>query len=185
VDPKRIPAWAWQAIRGSTDEGIRKRAAQWDSFSASKWEEIREPYSQAWKHVGTAERGEAHFRKWCASCHRVNGIGIQLGPSLDSYRVRTHEAIAIAIAEPSRDMDSKYEQHQIRTNDDETYAGLLSASGTDYIEITSAQNQVSRIARGSIETWTTSGKSFMPEGLLQELGPEALNDLIAFLRKTQ
>jgi putative membrane-bound dehydrogenase-like protein len=185
VDPKRIPAWAWQAVRSSTDEGIRKRAAQWDGFSASKWEEIRDPYSQAWKQTGTAEQGEVHFRKWCASCHRVNGIGIQLGPSLDSYRVRTHEAIAIAIAEPSRDMDPKYEQHQIRTTDDETYAGLLSASGTDFIEITSAQNQVSRVARGSIETWTTTGKSFMPDGLLQELGPAALNDLIAFLRKTQ
>ena len=185
LDPKRIPAWAWQAIRSSTDEGIRKRATQWDGFSVSKWEEIREPYSQAWKQVGTAEQGEVHFRKWCASCHRVNGVGIQLGPSLDSYRVRTNEAIAIAIAEPSRDMDPKYEQHQIRTTDDETYAGLLSASGTDFIEITSAQNQVSRVARGSIETWTTTGKSFMPDGLLQELGPVALNDLIAFLRSTR
>jgi putative heme-binding domain-containing protein len=182
MDPKRVPAWAWQAIRGSTDERIRKRAAQWDGLSTSRWEEIRETYSQAWMQAGAAEQGETQFRKWCASCHRVNGIGIQLGPSLDSYRVRTNEAIAIAIAEPSRDMDPKYEQHQIRTTDDETYAGLLSASGTDYIEITSAQNQVSRIAKGSIETWTTTGKSFMPDGLLQELGPTALNDLIAFLR---
>jgi putative membrane-bound dehydrogenase-like protein len=185
MDSKRIPAWAWQAIRSSTDEGIRKRSAQWDSASVSKWEEIRQPYLEVWKQVGAAERGETHFRKWCASCHRVNGIGVQLGPSLDSYRVRTNEAIAIAIAEPSRDLDPKYEQHQIRTNDDETYAGLLSASGTDYIEITSAQNQVSRVAKESIETWTTTGKSFMPDGLLQELGPAALNDLIAFLRKTQ
>ena len=101
---------------------------------------------------------------------------------MDSYRVRTNEAIAIAIAEPSRDLDPKYEQHQVRTRDDETFAGLLSSSGTGFIEITTAQNQVARIAKESIETWTTTGKSFMPDGLLQELGPTALNDLIAYLR---
>jgi putative membrane-bound dehydrogenase-like protein len=182
MDPKRIPAWAWQAIRSSTDEGIRKRAVQWDSFSVSKWEEVRNPYQETWSQTGSVEQGEAHFRKWCATCHRVNEVGIQLGPSLDSYRVRTNEAIAIAIAEPSRDLDPKYEQHQIRTVEDETFAGLLSASGADFIEITSAQNQVSRISRNAIDTWTTTGKSLMPEGMLQELGPAALNDLIAFLR---
>ncbi len=182
LDPKRVPAWAWQVIRSSTDEGIRKRSARWDVASISKWEEIREPYIEAWKQVGVAELGETHFRKWCASCHRVNGIGVQLGPSLDSYRVRTNEAIAIAIAEPSRDLDPKYEQHQIRTLDDETYAGLLSASGADSIEITTAQNQVARVDKASIETWSTTGKSFMPDGLIQELEPQALNDLIAFLR---
>jgi putative membrane-bound dehydrogenase-like protein len=182
IDAKRVPAWAWQAIRGSTDEEVRRRASQWSSPSVSKWEDIRDPYIAAWSQTGSVERGEQHFLKWCASCHRVNGTGIQLGPSLDSYRVRTNEAIAIAIAEPSRDLDPKYEQHQVRTRDDETFAGLLSSSGTGFIEITTAQNQVARIAKESIETWTTTGKSFMPDGLLQELGPTALNDLIAYLR---
>jgi putative membrane-bound dehydrogenase-like protein len=182
IDSKRIPAWAWQAVRGSTDEEIRQRAARWASSSASKWEDVRAPYAAAWNQSGSSEQGELHFRKWCASCHRVNDVGIQLGPSLDSYRVRTNEAIAIAIAEPSRDLDPKYEQHQVRTQEDDTYAGLLSASGTDFIEITSAQNQVARVPRDSIETWTTTGKSLMPEGMLQELSPQNLNDLIAFLR---
>jgi putative heme-binding domain-containing protein len=79
-------------------------------------------------------------------------------------------------------MDPKYEQHQIRTHDEDVFAGLLTSQGADYIEITSAQNTIARIPRDSIEAWATTGKSLMPEGMLQELGPQGLNNLIAFLR---
>jgi putative membrane-bound dehydrogenase-like protein len=182
LEPKQIPAWVWQSLRGLGQDDIQRRVAQWAPAVLTSWEQEAAPYREAWKQPGDAAIGEANFRKWCAACHRVNGIGIELAPSLESYRVRPNEAIAMSIAEPSRDMDPKYEQHQVRTDDEEVVSGLLTAQGADFIEITTAQNALVRIPRTSIETWTTTGKSLMPEGMLQELGPQGLNDLIAFLR---
>jgi putative heme-binding domain-containing protein len=113
----------------------------------------------------------------------MHEIGLVLGPPLDSYRVRPNEAIALAIAEPSRDLDPKYEQHQIRTTSGEVVVGLLESSGSDSIRIRTAQNALINLERQDIEAWTTAGKSMMPEGLLQEIDPIALSDLIAFLRQ--
>jgi hypothetical protein len=46
-----------------------------------------------------------------------------------------------------------------------------------------AQNEQVSLERDEIAAWKASGRSMMPDGLLKELDPTALNDLIAFLRK--
>jgi putative heme-binding domain-containing protein len=177
-----IPAWVWQALRGFPADAIKKRAQKLSPISEVPWESVAAPYREAWNKPGDPKLGEAHFKKLCASCHRVMDLGVVIGPSLDSYRVRPNEAIALAVAEPSREMDPKYEQQQIRTKDGEVAAGILVASSQDRVTLLTAQNQSVTIARSDIEEWKSSGKSLMPEGMLKELDPQALNDLIAFLR---
>jgi putative heme-binding domain-containing protein len=143
---------------------------------------VASKYRDAWDKPGDAKQGQEHFRKLCASCHQVMDIGIPLGPSLDSYRVRPNEAIGLAIAEPSREMDPKYEQQLIRTTDGEVASGILIRSSQDQITIQTAQNQSVSIRRSEIQEWKSSGRSLMPDGLLKELDATGLNDLIAFLR---
>jgi putative heme-binding domain-containing protein len=179
-----VPAWAWQILRSFPTERVRLRASKWDRQTETPWESIASHYRTAWRTSGDASRGEMHFRKWCASCHRVADIGIALGPSLDSYRVRPNEAIALAIAEPSREMDPKYEQHQVITQDSRVVIGLLKQNDKDQLVLLTAQNETVAIPRPTIELWKSSGRSMMPDGLLKEIDPVALNDLIAFLRKT-
>lgn len=178
-----LPAWVWQSLRAFPSEAIKKRAQQLSPVSEVPWETVAGTYREAWSKPGDAERGQAHFKKLCASCHRVLDIGISIGPSLDSYRVRPNEAIALAVAEPSREMDPKYEQLQIRTNDGEIAAGILVSSTQEQVTLLTAQNQNISIKRNDIQEWKSSGKSLMPDGMLKELDPAALNDLIAFLRK--
>lgn len=180
--PASIPAWVWQALRAFPSDAIKSRAQQLSPVSEVPWESIATKYRDAWEKPGDAQQGEVHFRKLCASCHRVMDIGIAIGPSLDSYRVRPNEAISLAIAEPSREMDPKYEQQQIRTKDGEVATGILVSSGQDQVTLLSAQNQSVSISRSDIEEWKSSGRSLMPDGMLKELDPKSLNDLIAFLR---
>jgi putative heme-binding domain-containing protein len=165
-----IPAWVWQALRAFPTDTIKKRAQALSPVSEVSWESV------------ASKLGESHFRKLCASCHRAMDIGIAIGPSLDSYRVRPNEAIALAVAEPSREMDPKYEQQQIRTKDGEVAAGILISSSQDQVTLLTAQNQSVSISKNDVEQWKSSGKSLMPDGMLKELDPKALNDLIAFLR---
>ncbi|MFM8213212.1 MAG: hypothetical protein ACKN82_01015, partial [Pirellula sp.] len=177
-----IPAWVWQALRAFPNEAIKTRAQKLSPVSEVPWESVAQRYREAWDKPGDSRLGEAHFRKLCASCHRAMDIGIAIGPSLDSYRVRPNEAIALAVAEPSREMDPKYEQQQIRTKDGEVAAGILVSSSAEQIAILTAQNQNFSISKSDVEEWKSSGKSLMPDGMLKELDPKALNDLIAFLR---
>lgn len=177
-----IPAWVWQALRAFPAETIKTRAQKLSPVSEVPWESVAQKYREAWDKPGDPKLGEAHFRKLCASCHRAMDIGIAIGPSLDSYRVRPNEAIALAVAEPSREMDPKYEQQQVRTNDGEVAAGILVSSSAEQLAILTAQNQNVLISKSDVQEWKSSGKSLMPDGMLKELDPKALNDLIAFLR---
>jgi len=182
-NPERTPAWVWQSLRVFPIDAIKKRALQLSPTSEVPWESIATKYREVWNKPGDTQQGEIHFKKLCASCHKVMEIGVAVGPSLDSYRVRPNEAIALAVAEPSREMDPKYEQQQIRTNDGEVATGVLINSSQEQVTILTAQNQTITIKRSDIEEWKSSGKSLMPDGMLKELDPTALNDLIAFLRQ--
>jgi putative heme-binding domain-containing protein len=182
VELSSMPAWVWQALRAFPTEGIKNRAQRLSPVSEVPWESVASKYRDAWDKPGDAKEGQEHFRKLCASCHRVMDIGIPIGPSLDSYRVRPNEAIGLAIAEPSREMDPKYEQQLIRTTEGEVATGILIRSSQDQITIQTAQNQSVSIRRSEIQEWKSSGKSLMPDGLLKELDATGLNDLIAFLR---
>ena len=181
--PTALPPWAWQTLRAFPAESIRNAATRIAPIADVQWESVAPDYRKAWAQVGNEQNGEMHFRKLCQSCHRVGDVGIAIGPSLDSYRVRPNEAIGLAIAEPSREMDPKYEQQQIATQDGEVHVGILQASSSERISLLTAQNQVVSVSRNDIETWKSSGKSLMPDGLLKELDPIAMADLIAFLRK--
>lgn len=178
-----LPAWVWQSLRAFPSDSVKKRALKLSPISETPWETVATKYREIWDKPGDAKLGELQFNKLCASCHRVMNLGVAIGPSLDSYRVRPNEAIALAIAEPSREMDPKYEQQQIRTKDGEILAGILASSGQAQVTLVTAQNQTVTIQRADIEEWKTSGKSLMPDGMLKELDPKALNDLIAFLRQ--
>jgi putative membrane-bound dehydrogenase-like protein len=178
----RVPAWIWQALRFFPNEAIRARASRWDQLTEVPWDSIAESYKKGWAMPGNAEAGANHFKKWCAACHRIGDIGIAIGPALESYRVRTNEAIALAVAEPSREMDPKYEQHQIRTDEGHVHVGILVSSNAEQVVLRTAQNEMVTVSREEIEQWKSTGRSLMPDGLLKELDPMALNDLIAFLR---
>jgi putative membrane-bound dehydrogenase-like protein len=178
----QVPAWVWQTLRSFPSESIRKQIETWDKISEVSWESIADGYRAGWKEPGSKENGLALFQKWCASCHRIHNVGIEIGPSLESYRVRPNEAIGLAVAEPSREMDSKYEQHQIRTQDGRVIVGILMSANQDSIVLRTAQNETVSVARSDVDQWKTIGKSLMPDGLMKELSPEAFNDLIAFLR---
>ncbi len=182
LSPAAIPAAGWQTLRALEQPSLRQRISKWESSPAIPWETIAAAYRERWTQPGSAEKGQVAFQRWCAACHQVRGIGTPMGPSLDSYRVRANDAIAIAIAEPNRDMDPKFEQHQIRTKDGDILVGLFVNSDRERIRIRTAQNQTIDLPMDEVDVWTSTGRSLMPEGLLTEIDPATLNDLIAFLR---
>src|SRR5262249_17806354 len=54
-------------------------------------------------------RGKAVFKKTCATCHRLEDVGIEVGPDLlSALRNKTGERLVLDILDPSREVDPRY-----------------------------------------------------------------------------
>jgi putative heme-binding domain-containing protein len=134
---------------------------------------------------GDYVRGEKVFfeKGQCILCHRIWENGGRVGPDLSRVgAIRSGRDILESLLVPSATIAQGYETLNVTTKDGESYTGvrvgnsdnllrLRPASGTDMVL---HQNQIERIDRSKV--------SLMPEGLLNNLGPEEMRDLLAFLQ---
>ena len=78
-------------LAGHVDEQIRKRAKQLlGRMLASSRAEILKQYEVALERDGDRDRGPAVFKKVCAVCHQLQGVGHAIGPNLVAMCNRGH-----------------------------------------------------------------------------------------------
>jgi putative membrane-bound dehydrogenase-like protein len=131
----------------------------------------------------TKAQGQGVFVKVCASCHRWENVGVDVGPLLGgNVREKTAEQLLMAILDPSREVEAKYWAYTVVLADGRVFSGLLEEEGLDAIVLRSPGGDRHRLVRSEIETMTQSGKSLMPEGLEQQISPEEMRSLIGFLK---
>ena len=70
----------------------------------------------------------------------------------------------------------------VATTDGKVLNGLLQNETSDEIVLVTGANQEARIARAEIEEMRPGTVSVMPAGLDQQLTPQELADLVAFLK---
>jgi putative heme-binding domain-containing protein len=75
-----------------------------------------------------------------------------------------------------------YEPVRVVTTDDRTFNGVLKKDAPDEIVVVVGADKEERVARADVESVTPSAVSLMPTGLEQQLTPQELADLIAFLK---
>jgi putative heme-binding domain-containing protein len=74
---------------------------------------------------------------------------------------------------------------QVVTTNGKTYNGLIKKDSTDEVVLAINATEEVRVPREEIEELTPSRVSVMPSGLDQQLSPQELADLIAFLRSSK
>src|SRR5439155_25004977 len=103
-----------QLVNHSKPE-IREKAKKLlqDSLPAER-KKVLEQYAAALKLKGDAKKGQEVFKKNCATCHRLAGIGVDVGPSIaDTERTRTVEALLTDILNPNAAIDANYVNYQV------------------------------------------------------------------------
>ena len=75
-----------------------------------------------------------------------------------------------------------FEPVAVATQDGKVYNCLIRGETADELILATGVNQEARIARREIEEMRPSTVSIMPAGLDQQLTPQELADLVAFLR---
>jgi putative membrane-bound dehydrogenase-like protein len=138
---------------------------------------------------GEIRRGQAVFmgtKASCSACHAIGYLGGNVGPDLTHIgKIRSERDLLESIVFPSASFVRSYEPVVVTTKDGKAINGLIRKDGSDEITLATGINQEVRVARKDIEDIQPSRVSIMPAGLDQQLSPQELADLVAFLKACQ
>jgi putative membrane-bound dehydrogenase-like protein len=165
-----------------SEEEIRRLARQALGAPAEEREQAIERFRPALALSGDMRRGRDVFRHACSRCHKVDDIGIDIGPDIADTRERTPEALLIDIIDPNRAIDGAYLAYTLLTRDGSTHAGVLVAETPSGVTLRQAEGLTQSFLRSEIESLASSGVSYMPEGLERDLSLEDFASLIHFLK---
>ena len=73
--------------------------------------------------TGDAQAGAAVFAKRCAVCHRLRGVGHEVGPNLASLTDYSPQALLTAMLDPNRAVEAKFLDYVAVTTGGLTYTG--------------------------------------------------------------
>ena len=163
---------------------VRERAKKLlqDSLPAER-KKVLEQYQAALKRKGDPKKGQEVFRKNCATCHRLAGIGVEVGPNIaDAERTRTAEALLTDILNPNAAIDANYINYQVTLKSGKVLTGLIAAETAASLTLKRAENQTDTVLRQDVEEVRSTGVSLMPEGLEKTVSVEEMADLLGFLK---
>lgn len=182
VPPSEIGAAYRRRLLALDATDLKRRAEAVLSAPSASRKEVLDRYRPTLATAGDPQAGAAVYRKLCASCHRFDGQGVEVGPGLATITDRSPEALLAAILDPNQAFEAKYASYTVATRDGRVLEGLISAESGSGLSLRKQEGKEDALLRDEIEEIAASGRSLMPEGLENDLSPRDLADLIAYLR---
>ena len=165
------------------DETIRMAAvALFGSTVSPNRKAVAEQYSAALNLKADAIAGAQVFRQSCSKCHRVAGVGHQVGPDISDTRSRARDALLYDVLDPNRRVDPQFTDYVLVTTDGRTFNGLLVSETADAIVLRQPEAIQQTVARSEIEELRSTNRSLMPEGIEKDLTVQQMADLLEFLK---
>jgi putative heme-binding domain-containing protein len=177
-----IPPTRRALLLRQTDPKIHGRAAalfEGETLSARK--DVLAKYRAALRLPGDRQRGLQVFQRECSACHRLNGQGNDIGPSLNTIQHRSAEEVLTHVIDPNREVSPEFIEYLIVLKDGRTTTGVIAAETAAGLTLRRANDVRETILRQTIEEISSSGKSLMPEGLEQKVSVQEMADLLAVL----
>ncbi len=136
---------------------------------------------------GSARRGRALYLNSkalaCVTCHRLEGVGGQVGPDLTRvWETHSLEKLIEALLDPSKEIKEGYQSYVATTADGRVFTGLKVTQNAAEVVLRDATGKDVRIAARDLDTLTASRKSLMPDDVVRHLSFNEFLDLLAFLR---
>ena len=139
-------------------------------------------YQPALEKKGDVARGRAIFEKNCVTCHRVAGIGVNVGPDVADTYNKTPAYLLTNILDPNRAVDANYFGYTLATNQGRIYTGLVKAETASSITIRLPEGKEETILRADVDELKSSGLSLMPVGVEKNITIDQMADLLTFLK---
>ena len=143
--------------------------------------EVIAKYQAALAMKGDAARGQKIFETSCATCHRADNLGKEVGPNLATIRQWSPDQVLINILDPNREVAPNFVGYTIETKDGRILDGIIADESASSLTLRRAEGVTETVLRRDIAQISGSGLSLMPEGLETAITIEQMADLIAFL----
>jgi putative heme-binding domain-containing protein len=131
---------------------------------------------------GDTAHGKAVFGKRCATCHKLQDVGNQIGANLASLRDRTTPALVAAILNPNKAVETRFMSYTAVRTDGRSVSGMLKNETSNSVTLLGTDGKPQELLRSDLEELFASNRSFMPEGLEKDLSPQDLVDVISFVQ---
>lgn len=133
---------------------------------------------------GDAKRGAEIFRRpelACVSCHRIGEEGGKVGPALDAVgSAQPLEFLIGTVIEPQREVKEGFETVRLTTKKGTEIIGIIVAGNDAELVLRDPAGTEHTVAQAEVAKREFIG-SLMPAGLTDNLSPEDLRDLFAYL----
>lgn len=133
--------------------------------------------------AGDKAAGKSLYMKHCGACHQLFGEGNHVGPELTKANRGDREALLTNIVDPSSVIRKEYASYVLTTAAGQVLTGVIAAQDAASVTLLDAKNQRTRVSRDEIDELEESPVSLMPEKLLEQLTPQELRDLFAYLQQ--
>ena len=177
IDPARV-----KILEKHADAKVRDRASKLlASTKLSRRQDVIDGYRKVLSMQGDVKRGQAAFQKICAACHRVDGVGYEIGANLAAMKNRGAETILVNVLDPSREVNPQYVNYTVVTQDGRTLTGMIAAETATNVTLKRGEGATDTVLRVNIDQMQSTGMSIMPEGLEKQVDPQTMADVIAYL----
>ena len=182
----QLPPDVLFALRRGADKNSRARAVKLiaaQQAGTKSRAEVLKSWQPALKLVGDRKKGAEHFKAVCSTCHKLDGVGLEVGPNLASISDRRPEALLISILDPNAQLDSRYANYVATLKDGRIVTGYLAGETANSISLVAAGNIRTDVLRTDLKTLEGTNVSLMPEGLEAAMDHQAMADLISYIAK--
>lgn len=187
VERGEITASFVRQIRSLNDEAVNRRLS-------AVWGEMRETPADKKKLIADLKarlkpdvlakadkaQGKIMFTALCSACHTMYGQGGRIGPDLTGSQRDNLDYLLDNIVDPSAVVAADFRVTTLTLKDGRVLSGMIAARTDKTVTIKTATESLT-LDRADVTVTQDSQLSMMPEGLLQALPPEQVNNLIAYL----
>jgi putative membrane-bound dehydrogenase-like protein len=167
------------------DASLRESARAVLEEKAGDREQVLKRYEAALDKNGDPHKGREVFERVCSKCHKLNGIGHEVGPDLATVRNRPPQLILPDIIMPSKTIAQNYESYVVETRSNGIIEGVMGPQTPNTITIRHEEGKEDVIRRDDIKEMRITNLSAMPEDLDKQVSVDQMADLLKFLKTAQ
>ncbi|MEX0715832.1 MAG: c-type cytochrome, partial [Planctomycetaceae bacterium] len=182
-----LSAFTVRQLQGFDDPALVKKLNDvWGTIRTSPEEKRRkiEEHKARLTPEAIADADVAHgrllYENTCAKCHRMFGEGGEIGPDITGSQRTNLDYILENIIDPSAIVEREYQTTTLLLIDGRTASGLV-AEENDSAIVLHTVNEPLVVPKKDVEERVLANVSIMPDGQLDQLKPDAVRDLIAYL----
>jgi len=165
----RLTTEVWGELRDSSEEK-QAQIAEWK-------QKLSDPVLAK----ANLSQGRVLFNATCSKCHRLYGEGTLVGPDLTGSNRNDLHYLLENIIDPSAVVNKDFRMQIVVLDDGRVLNGVITQQTERTMTLQTLTDAIT-IDKESIENTKQTTLSPMPEGMLQNLTPEQVRDLIAYLK---